>query len=207
MKRAIIFDFDGTIADSLPAVIEVFEELTNRAVKMTAAEVAGYRHYNLIQLMHELGVPRWKWPRLIFKGRKMLHQHMDDVRLHPGIASAIKTLYEKGEPLYIVSSNSEENVSQYLEVQGLRQYFTKVYGGASVLGKSRKIFQLVNKERIDVAKSWYIGDETRDIIASRAVGLRVVAVTWGYNSKEALATKNPDVLATTPRQLLESLEI
>lgn len=205
MKRAIIFDFDGTIADSLPAVIQVFETLTKRPQRFTVPEIEAMRHLSLVELAVELNIPRWKIPLLLFKGRRMIRSHLETVKLHDGIVAAIQSLANRGEPLYILSSNSTENVRDYIERHALGEYFQGIYGGASLLGKAPRLNKLIKNELIDTNSSWYIGDETRDIIAAHAVGLRAMAVAWGYNSHQALAAKQPDAIADHPQQLTEGL--
>lgn len=204
-KRALIFDFDGTIADSLPAVIQVFETLTKRPQRFTVPEIESMRHLSLVELALELKVPRWKVPLLLFRGRRLIHAHMKNVRLHRGIVVAIQQLHERGEHLYILSSNSTENVQEYIGGHNLTEYFVGVYGGASLLGKAPRLNKLIQQEQINVAQSWYIGDETRDIIAAHAVGLRAMSVTWGYNSRQALGALQPDAIADTTKELLEKL--
>ncbi len=205
MERAIIFDFDGTLADSLPAVIDVFRELTGHSEPYAAEVVAKYRHLSLLELASELHVPKWKIPMLVVKGRRMLQKHLKDIRPHAGIHAMLADLQNSGERLYILSSNSSQNVNDYLQHHKLASYFTGVFGGVSLLGKAPRLNKLIESEKVDITNSWYVGDETRDVIAAHAVGLRIASVTWGYNSAEALALKQPDFIANTPTELLEGL--
>jgi phosphoglycolate phosphatase len=206
MKRAVIFDFDGTIADSLPAVIQVFEELTKRPERFTPQQVEEYRDLSIPELLRALKVPRWKALFLLTRGRKLLHHHLHGIPLHQGITELIKKLHTDDIPLYVLSSNSTENVHAYVRRHDLQQYFVGAYGGAGGLGKAPRILKLIENEELDVAHSWYVGDELRDISAARAVGLKCASVTWGYNTHSVLALKKPDALVDTPAQLLKVLE-
>lgn len=203
--RAVIFDFDGTIVDSLNAVIKVFNDMTKHKHRFSPQEIEELQHKDPLQIALELNVPKWKIPWLLVKGRRMFRSHMRSIRVHEGMKEVIQQLAERDIPLYILSSNSKSNVHKYLSQHGLAEYFTNIYGNAGVLGKARKLHILFKNEGVSPDTSWYVGDETRDIIGAHAAKLKIVAVSWGYNSHRALADKQPDALVDTPEALLEVL--
>jgi phosphoglycolate phosphatase-like HAD superfamily hydrolase len=205
-QRAVIFDFDGTIADSLRAVIDVFEDLTGRTERFTNEQIEAFREFSLPELMRELKIPKWKVPILLLRGRTMMHQHLHGIPVHQGMAKALEQLHADGIPLYVLSSNSTENVESYLAWHKLSHLFAGAYGGASLLGKAPRLLKLIDEQHIDVTRSWYVGDETRDVSAARAVGLHSASVAWGYNTYRALEHKGPDVIAETAEELVSKLE-
>lgn len=198
--RVIIFDFDGTLVDSLPAVIKVFEELIGKRKHFTPTEIEKLRHLTLAQLAYELKIPRWKAPILLFRGRLMLRRHLRSIHLHENMAAIVRCLHAQNR-LYIVSSNSRQNIMKYLQWHELDKYFIEVYGGASILGKAPKLNKLVRQEHLNPAETWYIGDEVRDVAAAKEVGVHAAAVTWGYNSQDALKSTSPEEVFTTTKQL------
>ena len=206
-KRAVIFDFDGTIADSLPAILAVFKDLTGQSPEQfTADEIELMRDLSVPDLMKRLGVPKWKMPYLLLRGRRLIGAHMHGIPVHPGMADTVKALHEHGIPLYVLSSNSTQNVQSYLRWHKLSDYFTGVYGGASLLGKAPRLLKLIEEGGLGVANSWYVGDETRDVSAAHAVGLHVASVSWGYNTRAALELKKPDAVVDTAAELLKELK-
>jgi len=206
MKKAVIFDFDGTIADSLQSIVSVFEELTKRPKKLTPAQINKLRALSLPELSLELKVPKWKMPILVLRGRRMLREHLHGIPVHAGMALVLEMLKEQDAKLYIVSSNSTENVKNYLEWHKLDKFFDGVYGGASLLGKARLLLKLIDRERLELNETWYVGDEMRDVSAARAVGLKIASVTWGFNDRGSLESKQPDAVVDTAEQLLKALK-
>jgi phosphoglycolate phosphatase len=204
-KPAVIFDFDGTIAESLPAIIQVFETMTSRPEKFTAKQVEGFRDLSVPELVRALRIPRWKAPLLVLRGRRLLSRYLGDIPLCKGIVSALQELHDADIPLYVLSSNSTENVHSYLRQHDLQKYFVGVYGGASLLGKAPRLLKMIEEEQIDIPRSWYVGDEMRDISAARAVGLKIASVAWGFNTRAVLALKEPDALVDTPAELVRIL--
>ena len=205
-KRGIIFDFDGTIADSLPAIIGVAEDLMHRPTPYTAQEIDAMRDLSIPDLLKALGIPRWKAVILLFRGRRMLKQHMHGIPVHKGMREVIESLHAQGVPLYVLSSNSTENVQKYLQWHQLSHYFQNVYGGVSMLGKAPRLLQLLETEGLETVGTWYVGDEMRDVSAARSVGLHIATVTWGYNTSAALKNKQPDAVVDTAEQLSKVLK-
>ncbi len=206
-QRAVIFDFDGTIADSWPAIIQVAEGVMKRKRPYNEEEITALRDMPLPELMKVLGVPKWKLPILLYRGRRMLRARMHGIPLHEGMATTLEQLHAKGVPLYVLSSNSTENVQKYLQWHKLTHCFSGVYGGASLFGKASRLLKLIDETGTSVTDSWYVGDEMRDVTAARAVGLRVASVTWGYNTRAALLSKEPDVVVDDAAALFKELGV
>jgi len=83
----------------------------------------------------------------------------------------------------------------------LSALFDFIHSGRSLFGKDRVIRKLINHEQLQADRVVYIGDETRDIEASRAAGIAVIAVSWGLNRRDLLASLSPDQIADKPDEL------
>lgn len=77
-----------------------------------------------------------------------------------------------------------------------------VYSGQNIFGKDKVINRLLKEQEINKALAVYIGDETRDVEAAQKLGMKVIAVTWGFNSKKVLQTLNPDAIVEKPQDLI-----
>jgi phosphoglycolate phosphatase-like HAD superfamily hydrolase len=204
--KAVIFDFDGTIVDSLAGVIKVYEQIGRRRTPMTLEQRKTLQNKDLLQIAVAMKIPKWQIGYLAIWGRRMFHHHMRSVQVHPGMSELIQELNALQIPLYVVSANRAANVEKYLEWHGLDQYFTRVYGGASFFNKSRTMKKLLKHEKADAAHTWCIGDEKVDIRSARAAGLKIIAVSWGYNSREDLAANTPDALVDSPAEIRKILD-
>lgn len=203
--KAVIFDFDGTIVDSLAAVIRVIEQVTGVKKPMTEAEVERLENMSMWQVAQTMKLPLYKVPTIVLRGRHMFHGHMQSVRVHPGMAELLAALH-KTVPLFVLSTNRTANIEKYLQWHGLDQYFTRIYGSASPFSKVRKMRELLARESLKPQDVWCVGDEIIDIKSARKTGMRVAAVTWGYSSREGLVLQRPDVLVDTVAALRQVFE-
>lgn len=204
--QVIIFDFDGTIANSFDAVVEIFYELTKRPRIEDEAEIARLRRMPAIKIAKEMHITPFQASRLIIKGRKMMTKHLDEVPLFNGVGQAIKALHAKGYPLYIMSSNSTQNVEYFLASHNLRKYFVKVQGGVGLLDKAGALRKVMRQNHLDPALCAYVGDEARDIDAAKKAKVYMISVGWGYNDPSLLRGQRPDSLISHPRELVTVLE-
>jgi len=199
--KTLIFDFDGTLADSFELVIDIAYELTGIS-KQSDAEVDRLRQLPLLKVMRQLRIPLRMTPRLLVKGRQRMHERIREVHPFPGIPEVLKELHDNGYHLLVTSSNSEHNVRTFLRTNHLESYFDGVYGNASIFNKAVSLKRVMKRNKLDAADCFYIGDEVRDVTAAAKVGMEPVAVTWGYQAKEALAEYHPFALVDKPIDLL-----
>jgi len=102
--------------------------------------------------------------------------------------------------LGILTSNTQENVKQFLYKNEL-DFFDFILTEKSVFGKSHMINKIIKQRHVNKNDVFYVCDEVRDIEAARKSGIKSIAVTWGYNTKDAMIQENPDFLANTPDEL------
>jgi len=205
--KVIIFDFDGTIADTLDAIVSITNRLAEDFGYQPAspAQVAQLRNLNSRQILKQSGISIFKIPFLLKKVKAELNKEIQVLSPISGMEEALTELKFQGYRLGIITSNSKENVTIFLDKNNL-QLFDFVYSGRTLFGKNKLINRLLKAEKINPEEAIYVGDETRDIEASKKAQIKVIAVSWGFNSKEVLAENQPDFLIQQPYELLNAIK-
>lgn len=147
-----------------------------------------------------LGVPAWRVPRLLTKGKRRLTERLSTIQPIPGIAEALPELATTVKRLGILTSNSEENVSIFLRAHHLER-FSFIKSTPKLMGKARYLKKILKKYDLRNEEMLYIGDEIRDIEAAHESEVPVAAVTWGFNSQAVLEAASPDYLIHKPSDL------
>ncbi|GHC58215.1 HAD hydrolase-like protein [Roseibacillus persicicus] len=206
---ALIFDFDGTLADTLAAAVDVYNDLAeNYSLRpITMDEIPALQDFELKELLKHLGVSKLRVPSLLAKGRKALRADITTLSLNDGMEELLPKLREHCTCFGILTSNSTENVEAFLEAKGLRDLFTFISSTSKLSGKHKHLRAIEKTFSLERSKMLYIGDETRDVRASQKAGIHVAAATWGFNSRDALLRQNPTYMLDEPKDLLEVCSI
>jgi phosphoglycolate phosphatase len=199
--RLFIFDFDGTLADSGPMMFEILNRAALRFDfrPVAEAELARFRNVETRVVMRELGIARWRLPQIARWFRRRAKEQPSPP-LFPGIVDTLRTLHASGVTLAVVSSNSEAAVRRALGPQESALIHTYACS-ASMFGKAKKFRKVLKATRCDPADAIAIGDETRDIEASRKAGVACGAVIWGYAAPSLLKACAPDWMIETPAEI------
>ena len=191
----LIFDFDGTLADTLSAIIKILNGHAReyQITPLGDKDVENLRGMSNIEILKKYHVPFIKVPTLVLHTQKELHQRIDQVELFPGIRDLILSLKRRSFGLGILTSNSRENVQKLLRARDL-DVFDFIHTESNFFGKTRALQHLLQKHGLREDGVIYIGDETRDIEACQRAGIAVIAVTWGFHRRDVLRAKNPTFL-------------
>ncbi len=200
MVKLAIFDFDGVVADTLHLAIKTANTMLEGSGYRERVSAQDLRGKGLKGIIKEIKLPVYKLPVYIKKSRSVFNKEVGSIRAFPGIRSALLRMKGKCK-LAIVSSNSEENIAVVLKNNKMDGIFDFIIAGADVFGKSSKIRKAMKLADANREEAVCVGDEERDIEAARKAGLRIIAVSWGFNSEGLLAGKKPDYLVRKPGEL------
>ncbi len=202
---AIIFDFDGTIADSFDFVVDFLAEEAG-IDKPTGVHRQELRGQPMVTIGRRFGLSWWRLLRSFFRGRRKMQATIKQVQPFVGVPEVIKKLHAEGHELFIVSSNTVQNLHAFLHDRQLHTYFLEIYGGVGLFGKAPALRRLLEEQNLEKKDAIYIGDEARDVQAAQSVGMRVVAVLWGFARPTKLKSLKPTATVQNPLELLRVLE-
>src|SRR5262245_10779107 len=187
-----LFDFDGTLADSLPWVGQAVQRLAAELQfkPIPAEKLKTLRHCEVSSLLKTFDFPRWKMPRMLIAMRRLMATEVEQIPLFDGIEHFCRRAHARGLGLGVVSSNSEANVRTILG-PATAALFTCYECGVSLLGKASKIRRAARATSTPVNRAIYIGDELRDFDAAKAAGMPFGAVSWGWADASAWASRQP----------------
>jgi phosphoglycolate phosphatase len=203
--RLAIFDFDGTLADSLPWFRASFQDMIARfdLAPVGDDEMEGLRAMSARQIMARLNVSMWQLPAIVSDMRMRKLAAASEISLFEGIPALLSELQRAGLKIAIVSSDSEASVRQVLGLSC--SLITRFDCGASIFGKHRKFQRVARTLGATSSETICIGDEIRDIEAARAAGMDSGAVAWGYTLASALQAAGPTHLFSSIEETMQRL--
>ena len=210
--KAVIFDYDGVIVDSLELIHRVYLEIAKHFDYEHFKDFKGnidFVDINWRNTLAKIGITDEKQ---IEKIKKIFfeswdkHKHL--LKLVPGIKEVLDTL-KKSYVLGVASNNWEKEIRASLQQFGILHYFDGIAGGEKEILKPDPtiILHCIKELGVKPKEAVYIGDMDGDIITGRRAGVKkVIAVTFGFHSHEKLKELNPDAIVHKPEELLEAVE-
>lgn len=211
MEKAVLFDLDGTLADTLP--------------DLAAATNAALRENGFPEC------PLGDYPHMVGNGARLLVQRalheaatddtveqvlasflriyddlcLREVRLYPGIDETVRRLHEAGYHLLVVTNKPQQQADKIVRHFFGDTLFEGVYGGGSAYPKKPDptSAQLALRQvNADPAASWFVGDSDVDVLTAKAAHLRCVGAAWGFRGEAELRRAGADAVAMTAADIL-----
>ncbi len=203
-KTILIFDFDGTIADTHSYFIRISNRLANEFNYniIHPHEIELLKNKTGREIIQYLRVPIFKIPLIVTRAKREFYQSIHDINPIEGLPEILPELKACGVTMGILSSNNQENIARFLQNHDLN-FFHFIHSTSKIFTKNVSLKELIHKNGFSPEEILYIGDETRDIEAAKKVGVDVIAVGWGYNSAQVLKRHHPTFFVHTPKELLE----
>lgn len=198
----LLFDFDGTIADSFALGMEILEELTPlyHLPHFTEEELLEFRGLHIPVIFKRLGISLFKIPIFLYDVKRLMQKRLNDLHPITGMCEALTSFNQQNIPMALLTSNAITNVVPFLERFNIN-YFAWFDCDISLLNKTHHLKTQIKRRNLREYNCIYIGDEIRDIKAAHDSGIKVISVSWGLQPRSLLQKHSPDYLINTPLEL------
>lgn len=202
-KNVIIFDFDGTISNTLESIINIMNDISNEFgfKKIQKDDVEHLRGKKPREILKYLGISLFKLPFVIKRARKEINSHIATLSPSVDLLPVLNNLKENGCKFGIVTTNSHDNVMKFLYANNLSDSFDFVYSARKIFGKDKTISKIIKENNMERSDVYFVCDEVRDIHAGKKAKVKTIAVSWGYNTPKALLKENPDYIVYSPLEI------
>ena len=143
MIKYIVFDFDGTLADTF----DLIKTIATNEYSEYDVDLELFKNEGAKGMLKKLDIPRWKLPGMILNVTTKL-RNSKDIKLFPSIVDLLHTL-KKDYKIGILSSNSKEIINKTLREYDIENLFEFVYSDSSLFGKHIVLKRMCSKYSID----------------------------------------------------------
>lgn len=202
-QKVIIFDFDGTLADTHKHSVDIYNSFAEEYhyKKIDWDNIDMYKKMSMPKIIRKLNVPVLKIPSILAKAKRQYNQLVPFMQPIPGIRDALLSLRKQPVKLGILSSNAKENITQFLENNSML-VFDFIYSTSRLTSKNTALSKLLKEENLKREDVIYVGDEIRDVIAANKIAIPIAAVGWGFNAGKSLLKYKPTYYLEKPLDLL-----
>lgn len=208
MKNLILLDFDGVLADNLDEMLDFAGEVCSQLgypCQPTQADLEALETMDMVSYGRQLGLPDIALERFANRLRSMFTGNPSPSRIFPGLQEVLKAQPQE-DILAIITGNARALVEAFLVQHTLHDEIRLIYSGDLPGTRRHKILRALHDAGVSSSDACLVSDAVSDIREARATDLYSIAVTWGYQSRERLATYRPDAIAETPAELVEALQ-
>lgn len=210
MTDCIIFDFDGTIADTSAGIIATtqeafrqlgFPEISEERIRPTIGLVLEQ------SLQRAAGLTPGQTVTAARKYREIFPEYGAAAsKLFPGVAETLEVLRSKGIRMAIATSRGRESLEMIMAPYGIEKYFTDMVTATDGLAPKPApdlVLALLSRMKQPAESSLVVGDTVFDIRMGAGAGCRTCGVTYGNQTETQLLTASPDYIVGSFAGLLE----
>ena len=207
--QALFFDLDGTLVDSSKGIAESFQH-TFDTLKVSQPDLETIRSFMGPPLISsfEATLPETLVDQAVTIYRQYYHEKGQyKTTLFPQIVDALESLKNNGFELYVTTSKYEPVALQMCQDLEIATYFHGIYGSSPDRVQKADVIQYaLSINGIPRDQALIIGDTKFDLIGGQTVGIKTMAVTWGFGDLDDLLLYSPDYICHTPLEILSILK-
>lgn len=210
--KAVLFDLDGTLVDSVPGIYDAVKRVLNEldyppCTPLQVRTWIGNGSRTLMARALDSDNPSAVQAALNAFDRHYA-QTLSHANLYPGVLEGLQQLQQAQIALACVTNKSRAFALPMLSILGLAPYFQTVLGGddmAQLKPSPSGLKQACSALQVGLRDTIMVGDSANDLKAAEAAGIEGVAVSWGYPQGQSLANLAPSLIANNFAELTEFL--
>ena len=200
--KNIIFDWSGVVRDTVTGQLWIVNKI--------------FEKYNVSKISLEEFKENWKQPPSLFyqKYLPLAYSEEERVKFFSGIQSdkdcpkatpfleVVELIHKckgSGYFLAVVSSDFQETLLPEVKEYGLENIFSEIVTDAD--DKLEAVQRIIEENDLDPQNTFFVGDSNHEIDVAKKVGIKSVAVTWGFTSEQILRSRNPDYIVHDAQEL------
>jgi phosphoglycolate phosphatase len=209
LPEYVIFDLDGTIADSEEGILYSFRAtLDELGITPSDEELRNLIGPPLEDSFRVLGIDERTLGTVVDRYRNIYGRFgVQRARLYEGMGATLHELHESGVRMGVATAKRVDFAHEMLEALGVAPFFQTIAGVSfddslttkkQVVNEVLQFFQPPRRRRV-----WMVGDREQDVLASIFHGIVPIGVLWGYGSRDELDRSGAEYIIDDPRDLLE----
>ncbi len=209
MRKAVIFDLDGTLTRSEEGIWNCVRHAADR-MGFPQPDADTLRKFVGPPLMYSfqtyMGMSEEQARAAVTAYRERYTRvGLFENRVYPGIRRLLRTLRREGWYIGIATGKPQDSSERIIEHFGLARYFDRIVGPDGVTNRSEKDWLIRHALPECYDEAWMVGDRCFDIEGGRSVGIHTVGVGYGYGSEEELRAAGCEAWVPTVDALIELL--
>jgi len=200
----VFFDFDGTLVNTIEHYFFHYNEYARQNNKpvISSAKYQELRKNSLEEVRKKLGINLLKAIFLNKKLTQAVYQDVSAIRFVPGIIDIINEIHCKKIPVFIISSNSRDNIQQVLIANKIK-HIEKII--PTFRGFNKTYFLKKHLKRKAYQHAFLVSDEYSDIEVANNLGVISMAVKWGANDFDEKNNITPNYIINDPKDIISAI--
>lgn len=198
IMKAILFDFDGVLHDTFEFHREKIAEFTGS--ELSPQEYRDMHNGNFFgHAIPELRSVDW------VAYRDSIEERFGDLEMTEEVREVLRRV-SQGKQMFVVSAGGTRLIEAYLRRGGVGDLFREVLGGDFLRSKAEKFRYISEKYAFDIHDALFVTDTLGDILEAHEVGIKTIAVDFGFHSRETLEKGKPYAIISRFEELPEIME-